>query len=207
MSIERIRQIAGTALPVRGVSIDTDRIIPARYLRSVSFDGLEQHLFADDRAQADAEKPGSHPLSKPQYAGASIMLVNANFGCGSSREHAPQAIRRHGIRALIGESYSEIFFGNSATLGLPCVSASPETVGWLMDHVEANPTEVLTIDLEAQTVTAGGRSLPITLPHAARESFLDGSWDATGLLLDRFDEVEAVATRLPYMTWQTVGKR
>jgi len=207
MSIERIRQIAGTALPVRGVSIDTDRIIPARYLRSVTFDGLEQHLFADDRAQADAEKPESHPLSKPQYAGASIMLVNANFGCGSSREHAPQAIRRHGIRALIGESYSEIFFGNSATLGLPCVSASPETIGWLMDHVEANPTEVLTIDLDAQTVTAGGRSLPITLPHAARESFLEGSWDATGLLLDRFDEVQAVATRLPYMTWQTVGKR
>ena len=122
-------RFAGPALPIRGASIDTDRIIPARYLRSVSFEGLEQHLFADDRAQADAEKPGSHPFSKPQFAGASIMLVNANFGCGSSREHAPQAIRRHGIRALIGESFSEIFFGNSATLGLPCVSASPETVG------------------------------------------------------------------------------
>ena len=164
MPIERICQIRGTGLPIRGVSIDTDRIIPARYLRSVSFEGLEQHLFADDRAQTDAQKPGSHPLSKKQYDGASIMLVNANFGCGSSREHAPQAIRRRGIRALIGESYSEIFFGNSATLGLPCVSASPEAVEWLMDFVEANPTDVLTIDLEAQTVAAGGRSLPVSLP-------------------------------------------
>ena len=200
MPIEPIRQIRGTGLPIRGVSIDTDRIIPARYLRSVSFEGLEQHLFADDRAQADAVKPGSHPFSQKPYDGASIMLVNANFGCGSSREHAPQAIRRRGIRALIGESYSEIFFGNSAMLGLPCVSASPETVGWLMDLVEANPAEVLTIDLETQTVAAGGRSLPITLPPAARESFLDGSWDATGLLLDRFDEVEAVAARLPDVT-------
>ena len=200
MPIERIRHIRGTAIPIRGASIDTDRIIPARYLRSVSFQGLEQYLFADDRAQADAEAPGSHPLSKPQYTGASIMLVNANFGCGSSREHAPQAIRRRGIRALIGESYSEIFFGNSATLGLPCVTASPETVGWLMELVESNPVDVLAIDLETQTVEAAGRSLPISLPPAARESFLDGSWDATGLLLDRFDEVEAVAARLPYVT-------
>ena len=199
MPIERIRRIQGTAVPIRGVSIDTDRIIPARYLRSVSFEGLEQHLFVDDRAQADAAKPGSHPLSKPQFDRASIMLVNANFGCGSSREHAPQAIRRRGIRAFIGESFSEIFFGNAATLGLPCVSASPETVGWLMDLVERDPTEVLTIDLEALTVQAAGRSLPIDLPHAARASFLDGSWDATGLLLDRFDEVEAVAARLPYV--------
>jgi 3-isopropylmalate/(R)-2-methylmalate dehydratase small subunit len=200
MPIERIRQIRGTALPIRGVSIDTDRIIPARYLRSVSFDGLEQHLFADDRTQADAEKPESHPLSKPQYAGASIMIVNANFGCGSSREHAPQAIRRRGIRALIGESYSEIFFGNSAALGLPCVSASAETIDWLMDLVEAKPKEVLTIDLDTQTVNASGRSLAITLPPAARESFLDGSWDATSLLLDRYEEVEAVAAKLPYVT-------
>jgi 3-isopropylmalate/(R)-2-methylmalate dehydratase small subunit len=202
MPIERIRLIRGTALPIRGASIDTDRIIPARFLRSVSFEGLEQHLFADDRAQADTEKPGNHPLSNPRYEGASIMLVNANFGCGSSREHAPQAIRRRGVRALVGESYSEIFFGNSATLGLPCVSASSEAIGWLMDLVEANPKEVLTIDLDARTVAAGGRSLAIGLPAAARESFLDGSWDATGLLLDRFQEVEAVAARLPYVTGQ-----
>src|SRR5262245_49314887 len=200
MPIERIGQVRGTALPMRGASIDTDRIIPARFLRSVSFEGLEQHLFADDRAQADAVKPGSHPLSNPRYEGASIMLVNANFGCGSSREHAPQAIRRRGIRALVGESYSEIFFGNSSTLGLPCVSASSEAIGWLMDLVEASPKEVLTIDLDAQTVAAGGRSLAISLPAAARESFLDGSWDATGLLLDRFKEVEAVAAKLPYVT-------
>ena len=169
-------------MPLPGDNIDTDRIIPARYLRSVSFEGLEEHLFADDRVQADAQKPGSHPFSNPIYAGASLLLVNANFGCGSSREHAPQAIRRRGIRAIVGESFSEIFFGNSVALGLPCVSVTPEVV-----------------DLEAQKVTAGNQSFPLTLPPAARDAFLDGSWDATGLLLDRYEEVEAVAARLPYV--------
>jgi 3-isopropylmalate dehydratase small subunit len=124
MAIEKIRHVSGTALPLCGDSIDTDRIIPARFLRSVSFEGLEQHLFEDDRTQADASAPGTHPISNRAYAGSSILLVNANFGCGSSREHAPQAIRRRGIRAVVGESFSEIFFGNSVVIGLPCVTAS-----------------------------------------------------------------------------------
>jgi 3-isopropylmalate/(R)-2-methylmalate dehydratase small subunit len=199
MAIERIREITGTALPLRGDSTDTDRIIPARYLRSVSFEGLEQHLFADDRVQADARAPGSHPLSNPAYDGASLMLVNANFGCGSSREHAPQAIRRRGFRAVIGESFSEIFFGNSVALGMPCVSATPEAMALLMDLVERTPTTPLTLDLAALTVSAAGQQWPVTIPTAAREAFLEGSWDATGLLLERFDEVEAVAARLPYV--------
>lgn len=201
MAIEPIRRIAGTALPLRGDNIDTDRIIPARYLRSVSFEGLEAHLFADDRAQADAQAPGSHPISSPRYRGASILLVDANFGCGSSREHAPQAIRRHGVRALVGQSFSEIFFGNAVALGMPCVSAAASTVGALMELVQADPTVTLDIDLEALVVAAAGRAFDITLPAAARDSFLDGSWDATGLLLDRYDEVEAVAARLPYLQW------
>jgi 3-isopropylmalate/(R)-2-methylmalate dehydratase small subunit len=203
MAIEKIREITGTAMPLRGDSVDTDRIIPARFLRSVSFEGLEKHLFEDDRLQADAAAPGSHPVSNPAYAGATILLVNANFGCGSSREHAPQAIRRHGIRAVVGESFSEIFFGNSVALGLPCVSASAADMDRLMTLVEKAPETVLTVDIKEGTVRAGNLRVPITMPAAAHESFLDGTWDATGLLLDRFEEVEAVAASLPYVSgWQ-----
>lgn len=199
MSVERVTQISGTALPLPGDNIDTDRIIPARYLRSVSFEGLEEHLFADDREQVDARAPGTHPVSDPRYQNASILLVNANFGCGSSREHAPQAIRRRGIRAVVGESYSEIFFGNSVALGMPCVTAAHEAIDGLMKAVTADPALVVAIDLATMRLTAGDRSFAIGLPPAARDSFLDGSWDATGLLLDRYEEVEGVAARLPYI--------
>ena len=199
MAIEKIRAIAGTALPLRGDSIDTDRIIPARFLRSVSFEGLENHLFEDDRIQADAETPGTHPMSNQAYAGSTILLVNANFGCGSSREHAPQAIRRWGIRAVVGESYSEIFFGNSVALGLPCLTASAADIERLMALVEKDPSTVVSIDIERETATAPGVTATVTLPPAARESFLEGTWDATGMLLERFEEVEAVAGRLPYV--------
>jgi 3-isopropylmalate/(R)-2-methylmalate dehydratase small subunit len=199
MAVERIARLAGRALPLRGDNIDTDRIIPARFLRSVSFEGLEQHLFADDRAQADAVAPESHPFSSPRFAGASLLVVNANFGCGSSREHAPQAIRRRGIRAVIGQSFSEIFFGNSVALGMPCVTVSAEAAEEIMRRVEADPSIDVSVDLEALRVAAGDYSAAATLPPAARESFLDGSWDATGLLLDRFEEVEATKQRLPYV--------
>jgi len=199
LAVERIQAIAGTGLPIRGDNVDTDRIIPARFLKSVSFEGLEQHLFEDDRREVDANRPGTHPVSNPAYKDATILLVNANFGCGSSREHAPQAIRRHGIRAIVGQSYSEIFFGNSVALGLPCVTASAQTVAALMDLVEQTPSTELTVDLESMTIAAGGTSYPIALPAAAREGFLDGTWDATGMLLADFDEVRAVAARLPYV--------
>jgi 3-isopropylmalate/(R)-2-methylmalate dehydratase small subunit len=199
VTIEKIRQVRGTALPLPGDNIDTDRIIPARYLKSVSFEGLEQHLFIDDRAQVAAQGGPPHPFADSRYEGAAILVVNANFGCGSSREHAPQAIRRRGIGAVVGESFSEIFFGNSVALGLPCVTAAPEAVDTLIKMAQDDPALQVTVDLSALQVTAGSHSFPINMPAAARDGFLDGSWDATGLLLDRYEEVEAVAARLPYV--------
>jgi 3-isopropylmalate/(R)-2-methylmalate dehydratase small subunit len=200
LAVERITEIRGTALPVRGDDIDTDRIIPARFLKSVSFEGLEDHLFEDDRIQFDAANATVHPVSNPVFASARVMLVNANFGCGSSREHAPQAIRRRGIRAVIGQSFSEIFFGNSVVLGMPCPTASAETLDALMTIVENDPKAEIVVDLDAMRVTADGRVYGLSLPVAAREAFLDGSWDATGLLLDDFEQVRAVASRLPYVS-------
>ena len=200
MAVERIREIRGTALPVRGDDIDTDRIIPARFLKSVSFEGLEDHLFEDDRQQLAAAGADQHATANPAYGSATIMLVNANFGCGSSREHAPQAIRRRGIRAVVGQSFSEIFFGNSVALGMPCPTASPESMRALMAIAEQDPAAVLVVDLAAMRVTAAGRPFEIAMPASAREAFLDGGWDATGLLVDDFDAVRRVAARLPYVT-------
>ena len=214
MAVEQIVRLAGRAVPLRGDNIDTDRIIPARFLRSVSFEGLEEHLFEDDRAQpsraddgvarfgeASATRP--HPIDDPRFTGASILVVNANFGCGSSREHAPQAIKRRGFRAVIGESFSEIFFGNSVALGMPCVSARPEDVRAIMHAVEQDPSLTLDVDVRGLTVAFGATRAGLTMPRAARDAFLDGSWDATGLLLERFEEVEAVADRLPYASGWT----
>ena len=199
MAIEIIKQVRGSALPLPGDNIDTDRIIPARFLKSVSFEGLEQHLFEDDRAQIEAQGGVPHPAADPRYASAAILVVNANFGCGSSREHAPQAIRRRGLRAVVGESFSEIFFGNSVALGLPCVTASHDDIDALMEMVTSDPTLEVSVDLSTLEVTAGTHRFRINMPSAARDGFLDGSWDATGLLLDRYEEVEAVAARLPYV--------
>ena len=200
MAVERIQCVSGTGLPIRGDNIDTDRIIPARFLKSVSFDGLEAHLFEDDRREADARQPATHPASAPRFAAATVMLVNRNFGCGSSREHAPQAIRRRGIRAIVGGSYSEIFFGNSIALGMPCVSAAPETMQALMAAVEREPSIELVVDFESMTVQSNWTTYPITLPPPARDAVLNGTWDATGLLLADFDDVRLVASRLPYIS-------
>jgi 3-isopropylmalate/(R)-2-methylmalate dehydratase small subunit len=198
MAIEKITRLAGLGLPLRGNDIDTDRIIPARFLRSVSFEGLERHLFEDDIAQARAHQI-THALTDDRYAGASILVVNRNFGCGSSREHAPQAIRRRGFRAVVGESFSEIFFGNAVALGMPCVTAAAEDIGRVQDVIEQQPATALALDLAALALEAGDLRVAVWLPPAARESFLDGSWDATGLLLDRYEEVEATMRRIPYL--------
>lgn len=195
MTDRRISRIAGPALPLRGDDIDTDRIMPARFLRAVTFEGLESHLFEDDRAQAP-----THPFSNPAFRRARILLVEANFGCGSSREHAPQALQRWGIQAIVGQSFSEIFFGNSVALGLPCVTAVPETIDALMRETEAEPAREVSVSLADLQVSAAGRTWQVTLAPAARDAFLTGAWDATGLLLDRYDEVAAIRARLPYLT-------
>ena len=184
---------SGRGLPLRGNDIDTDRIIPARYLRSITFDGMEQHLFEDDR------KTVAHPLDDPRFTGSSILVVNSNFGCGSSREHAPQAIRRWGIKAIVGESFAEIFFGNSMMIGMPCVTASGEDVKALQDAIEADPGVEVRIDLAAGTCDAGAFRCRVALPENIRDAFTTGAWDTTGLLLDRYEEVNAKAARLPYV--------
>jgi 3-isopropylmalate/(R)-2-methylmalate dehydratase small subunit len=191
--------ISGRALPLRGHDIDTDRIIPARFLKSVSFDGLETHAFEDDRGQLH-ERGQLHPFSNPRYAGARILIVNRNFGCGSSREHAPQAIQRWGIRAVIGESFSEIFFGNSVALGMPCLTVSGQDAESLLSTVEHDPQVELTVSVSGQTVDVAGKTYRASLPAGAREAFTTGTWDATGLLLDDFEQVKKVANRQPYVT-------
>jgi len=194
-----ITRVEGTALPLPGDDVDTDRIIPARFLVSVTFEGLEKHVFEDDRA-ARAASASPHRFDVPSHAGASLLLVNRNFGCGSSREHAPQAIRRWGIRAIVGESFSEIFFGNAVAIGLPCVVARPGDVRALQEAAAREPGHVFVLDLVARTVTGPGIRLAVSLPDSVRDAFLTGQWDATGLLLERYEEVEAVAKKLPYVS-------
>lgn len=186
--------VEGTGLPLRGHNIDTDRIIPARFLKAITFDGLGDHVFEDDRASMP-----DHPFSDPRYRDAAILLTNENFGSGSSREHAPQALRRWGIAACVGESFSEIFRGNSLSIGLPCATVSAADIGRLMQCVEAIPDTPLVLSVSEQSLRAGDDRLTVEFASAAREALLNGHWDATGLLLERFEEVRAVADRLPYV--------
>jgi 3-isopropylmalate/(R)-2-methylmalate dehydratase small subunit len=189
-----ISHVAGRGLPLRGNDIDTDRIMPARFLVSVSFEGLERHVFEDDRAADPA-----HPFNNPRYAGASILIVNGNFGCGSSREHAPQGLARAGIRAVIGESFSEIFQGNAAVIGLPCFVADHDAVTRLQTLVEDTPQIDIAADVGSGAITAGSLRLEGSVPKALRDAFVSGQWNPTAMLLERFEEVKAVAERLPYI--------
>jgi len=187
--------ISGRGLPLRGDDLDTDRIMPARYLRAVTFDGLEDHLFEDDRA-ADP----THAFNDARYAGASVLVVNRNFGCGSSREHAPQGLARYGIKAIVGESFSEIFLGNSAVLGLPCFVAGKDKVEQLQTLLEGAPETVIETNVQHGTVSAGNLRFEATLPTALRDAFVSGQWNPTAMLLDRFEDVRKVAARLPYVS-------
>jgi len=193
--MKTITIIRGTAVPLRGVDIDTDRIIPARFLRAVTFDGLERHVFEDDR------KSSAHPFDESRFQGAAVLVVNSNFGCGSSREHAPQALLRWGIQAVVGESFAEIFFQNSTMIGLACVTASPADVQALMDRIDASPGTIVEVDLLASTCVAGDFRCAVMLPPNVRDALTTGAWDTTGMLLDRYEEVDAASARLPYVTW------
>jgi 3-isopropylmalate/(R)-2-methylmalate dehydratase small subunit len=199
MEDSRRRIVTGPAVSVRGHSIDTDRIIPARFLKCVVFDGLGEHAFADDRKQ-QAERGETHPFDDPRFAGARLLFVNQNFGCGSSREHAPQALARwgKGITAIVGESFAEIFFGNCLALGIPCVTATPGDVAAVMALDEREPAREFRLDLEKLVLTSEGHSIPVQVPDGPRHQLLEGRWDSTGELLAAREQVLQTASRLPY---------
>lgn len=195
--VSEVRTIAGRAIPLVGNDIDTDRIIPARYLRCVTFDGLGAQVFADDRTQLK----GQHPFDLPQYQDATVLIVNGNFGCGSSREHAPQAIAKWGVQALIGESFAEIFFGNCVAIGIPCVTADPMVTSQLQTLVANDPGLEVSIDLDQMQVRCGSFSAPVSMPAGVRQMLTSGTWDACGQLVAQAEQVRATAAKLPYVAW------
>lgn len=195
-----VKTIEGRAIPLTGNDIDTDRIIPARFLRCVTFEGLGAHAFEDDRIQCQ----GSHPFDQGVYQGATLLLVNRNFGCGSSREHAPQALAKWGIQAIVGESFAEIFFGNCLAMGIPCLTAPAETLAHLQETIAADPTLTLTLDVENRELRLPGQAaIPLALADGPQQMLVGGTWDACGQLVAEAPQILATAERLPYLQWQT----
>jgi 3-isopropylmalate/(R)-2-methylmalate dehydratase small subunit len=188
------KQITGRGIPVVGNDIDTDRIIPARFLKAVTFETMGEHAFEDARKQNP-----EHPFNSPAYKGASVLVVGQNFGCGSSREHAPQALMRWGIRAIVGGSYGEIFFGNCVMLGIPCLTVSQADLEWLQREIGKAPQAAISVDVEAQEVRFGDRVIKASVPDGARKQLVNGTWDSTAVLLDAGAAIETTAGRLPYV--------
>ncbi len=199
MSLEKITKVTGRAVYVPGNDIDTDRIIPARFMKCVTFDGLGEYLFYDVRKDGDGNDR-EHPLNDPRFAGASILISNANFGCGSSREHAPQAIYRYGFRAVIAESFAEIFFGNCTTLGVPCVVATADDVRALATATEADPGAEVEIDVENARVRCGDLDIPVHLTEAAQEALTSGRWDPIAELQEGADAIAERVEELGYVS-------
>jgi 3-isopropylmalate/(R)-2-methylmalate dehydratase small subunit len=198
MPLDKITKVSGSAVHVPGNDIDTDRIIPARFMKCVTFDGLGEYLFYDVRKDEDGkDKP--HPLNEDRFKGASILISNANFGCGSSREHAPQAIYRYGFRAVIAESFAEIFFGNCTTLGMPCVVATADDVKALSAAVDADPTAEVTIDVENARVSGAGLDFPVVIPESAHEALTSGQWDPIAELQAGESEIADRVAKLGYV--------
>ena len=193
-----IKSVSGRGIPLRGNDIDTDRIIPARYLRCHTFDGLGEHAFEDDRRGLKA-KGQTHAFDNPDFQGASILFVDQNFGCGSSREHAPQALMRWGIKAVVGRSFAEIFFGNCVSLGIPCVTVDEATAQKLFQAVESNPSASWTLDLSTLKIT-GSVTESVSMPEGVRSQFQSGQWNPMNELLSHLPQVDEVAGHLPYVS-------
>jgi 3-isopropylmalate/(R)-2-methylmalate dehydratase small subunit len=188
------RQITGRGIPLPGNDIDTDRIIPARFLKAVTFDDMGEHAFEDARKQNP-----EHPFNTPVYRGASVLVVGQNFGCGSSREHAPQALMRWGIRAIVGGSFGEIFFGNCVMLGIPCLVATPADLESLQKAIGRDPQQAVVVDVDTQEVRFGDRVIRATVPDGPRNQLVNGTWDSTAVLLEAGAAIEATARKLPYV--------
>jgi 3-isopropylmalate/(R)-2-methylmalate dehydratase small subunit len=197
--IVKITQVSGTAVPIHGNDIDTDRIIPARYLKEPTFTRMGEYPFFDERFDS-AGKKKDHPFNDPEYKGASILFVNKNFGCGSSREHAPQALYRFGIKAVVGESFAAIFAGNCTMMGLPAVVVNAEEIEQLMKNVADNPRTEYTVNLENKTIAYGDQKIAIDLPETYRTALTKGFWDSTALLRANLEQVRKTAAKLPYVT-------
>ncbi|MCR9095492.1 MAG: 3-isopropylmalate dehydratase small subunit [bacterium] len=191
----KIERVEGRGCVVRGDDVDTDRIIPARFMKEVTFDTMGEHAFEDARKDAK----GEHPLDQERFQGSSILVVGQNFGCGSSREHAPQALMRFGFNAFIGGSFAEIFFGNCTALGLPCVTLAPADLSTVMDSIELDPQQNVEIDVQASKVRCRAGEFDAGIPAGTRKMLLEGSWDATRVLLEAGDLIEETAKALPYV--------
>lgn len=192
--MQNVETVSGSGVPLLLDDIDTDRIIPARFLRCVTFDGIGEHAFEDDRQQDP-----KHPFNQERFQNAGILISGRNFGCGSSREHAPQSLMRWGIKAVVAESFAEIFFGNCTSLGIPAVCASRDDLTKLGAVVDADPTLELTLDVNALTLSCGDETIAVTIPDSARSALTTGQWDALAQLLEKKDDIAATASRLPYL--------
>lgn len=192
--MSKIDQITGTGIPLLLDDIDTDRIIPARYLRCVTFEGIGIHAFEDDRQQDP-----KHSFNDPRFAGASILVAGRNFGCGSSREHAPQALMRWGIKAIIAESFAEIFFGNCTSLGIPDVTASRADLEKLVAAIAADPSTPIVVDLLKMKVQVGKEQIPVHMPESARKALTTGQYDFLAQLLEGEPAIRQTAKTLPYL--------
>jgi 3-isopropylmalate/(R)-2-methylmalate dehydratase small subunit len=197
--MNKIKKITGLAVPVRGDDIDTDRIIPARFMKCLTFDGLGEYAFYDVRYTPDGKKK-DHPLNKEQYKGHNVLITNRNFGCGSSREHAPWALFGIGIRAIIAESYAEIFAGNCNNLGIAAVTLSKNECEEILARVEQDPALKISLDLESLKVVVGHKSYQCSLPKSAQIALTEGLWDTTSLLLQSLDDIEKVHLKLPHFS-------
>jgi 3-isopropylmalate/(R)-2-methylmalate dehydratase small subunit len=192
----KVRRVAGTGVPVRGDDIDTDQIIPARFLKSTTWEGLEEYAFYDARRDDDGDR-NDHPFN--EYKGANVLVVNDNFGCGSSREHAPRALARWGVEAIVGESFAEIFADNCKSIGMPAATVDPETIAELQAFVEASPDAGIELDVVEETVTYDGKTVDVEIDEAMRGALIQGIWDTVALLRSNMDAIEETAAGLPYV--------